>query len=112
MQDRVATPLMITVHEPHWPNPQPKRGPCAPISFRRTYNSGVAESTSNVCVLPFTFKVTLLIWDLLTHVAVARVIILQRKERLPEVLARRAAQTRIPPGDLESAERSSRFTVL
>src|SRR6058998_3810846 len=68
MHDRVATPLMITVHDPHWPNPQPKRGPRTPISFRNTYSSGVAESTSTVCVLPFTFRVTLLIWDLLTHV--------------------------------------------
>src|SRR5438067_12924337 len=60
MQDRVATPLTMTVHDPHWPNPQPKRGPRAPISFLKTYSSGVAESTSTVCVLPFTLRVTVL----------------------------------------------------
>src|SRR6266850_1887727 len=33
--DRVATPLIITVHAPHWPSPQPNRGPCKLRSLRR-----------------------------------------------------------------------------
>src|SRR5579862_8810364 len=61
MHDRVAPPFMITVHTPHWPSPQPNRGPCKPRSLRRMYSSGVDGSTSTVCMLPFTFNVTLLI---------------------------------------------------
>src|SRR5438132_4430457 len=60
MHDRVATPLMITVHAPHWPSPQPNRGPCSPRSLRRTYKRGVEGSISNVCAPPLTFRVTLL----------------------------------------------------
>ena len=36
-----ATPLIRTVHAPHWPSPQPKRGPRRSRSFRRTYKRGV-----------------------------------------------------------------------
>ena len=36
MQDRTASPLMITVQAPHWPSPQPKRGPCRLRSLRST----------------------------------------------------------------------------
>src|SRR5438105_203277 len=61
MHDRVATPLMMTVHAPHWPSPQPNRGPRKAISLRRIYSSGVVGSMSKVCVLPFTFSVMLLI---------------------------------------------------
>ena len=35
MHDRIAAPLTITVHAPHWPSPQPNRGPCKPRSLRR-----------------------------------------------------------------------------
>src|SRR4051812_8645341 len=61
IHDRVATPLMSTVHAPHWPSPQPNRGPWRPRSLRRIYNSGVEGSISSVCVPPFTFNVILLI---------------------------------------------------
>src|SRR5207248_10715008 len=61
MHDRTAAPLMITVHAPHWPSPQPNRGPCRPRSLRRTYSSGVEGSTSTVCACPFTLRVILLI---------------------------------------------------
>src|SRR5204863_4695875 len=60
MHDRVAAPLMITVHAPHCPRPQPNRGPCKPRSLRRMYSSGVEASISKVCGLPFTFNVMLL----------------------------------------------------
>src|SRR6266851_1408382 len=30
---------------PHWPRPQPKRGPCKPRSLRNAYNSGMAGSS-------------------------------------------------------------------
>src|SRR4029078_5466092 len=59
--ERTAAPLMITAQAPHGPRPQPKRGPCSPRSLRRMYRSGVDGSTSTVCVLPFTFSVSLLI---------------------------------------------------
>src|ERR1700680_3919632 len=61
MRERVAAPFMITVHAPHWPSPQPNRGPCKPRSLRRIYSSGVERSTSKACILPFTFNVILLI---------------------------------------------------
>src|SRR6266481_1595977 len=61
MQDRVATPFMSTVHAPHWPSPQPNRGPCRARSLRRVYRSGVDGSISKVCIPPFTFSVILLI---------------------------------------------------
>src|ERR1700758_3781170 len=67
MHDRVATPLIITVHAPHWPSPQPNRGPRRSRSLRRMYSRGVVGSTSRVCDLPFTFKVTLLIWGSPSH---------------------------------------------
>src|SRR6516164_1576753 len=35
MHERVATPLMITVHAPHCPSPQPNRGPRRLRSLRR-----------------------------------------------------------------------------
>src|SRR5580693_7861798 len=66
IHDRVATPPTITVHSPHWPSPQPNRGPCKPRSLRRIYSSGVEGSTSTVCMLPFTFNVRLLIYYSLT----------------------------------------------
>src|ERR1700724_3354562 len=61
IQERVATPFMMTVHAPHWPSPQPNRGPCKPRSLRRMYSSGVDGATSTVCALPFTFSAMLLI---------------------------------------------------
>src|SRR5665213_993074 len=63
MQDRTAAPFIITVHSPHWPRPQPNRGPCNPRSLRRMYSKGVEGSTSNACILPFTFNVRLLMTD-------------------------------------------------
>src|SRR5262249_5346410 len=55
--DRVATPLMITVHAPHCPRPQPNFGPWRSRSFRSTYSNGVDGSTLTVCVPPFTLSV-------------------------------------------------------
>src|ERR1700681_4247887 len=46
LQERTAFPSMITVHAPHWPRPQPKRGPCSSRSSRKTYNNGVVGSVS------------------------------------------------------------------
>src|SRR5688500_9495503 len=71
MHERTASPLMRTVHAPHWPRPQPNRGPCRSRSLRRTYKRGVAGSTSTVCVFPLTRRVKL---------AIAR-----RSVQLPEV---------------------------
>src|SRR5437763_15706476 len=61
MHDRVATPLMITVQVPHWPSPQPNRGPRKSRSLRTMYSRGVVGSTSRGCDLPLIFRVTLLI---------------------------------------------------
>src|SRR3989442_399910 len=72
MHDRVATPFMITVQAPHWPSPQPNRGPCRPRSLRRIYKRGVDGSISNVCTPPLTFNVTLLMVLLYTATILAR----------------------------------------
>src|SRR5215831_596292 len=48
MQERTAAPLMITVHAPHCPSPQPYLGPWKPRSLRRMYSSGVDGSPSTV----------------------------------------------------------------
>ena len=36
MQERTGSPFTCTVQEPHWPSPQPKRGPWRPASLRNT----------------------------------------------------------------------------
>ena len=36
LQERTALPSMTTVHAPHWPSPQPNRGPCSSRSLRKT----------------------------------------------------------------------------
>src|SRR5437762_1047904 len=53
MHERTASPLMMTVHAPHWPSPQPNRGPCRFKSFRSTYNSGVATK-NRLMMAPMT----------------------------------------------------------
>src|SRR5688572_4035612 len=57
MQDLMAWPFEITVHEPHWPRPQPNLGPRSSRSSLRTNSRGVAGSTSTVRERPFTFSV-------------------------------------------------------
>src|SRR3954470_20752569 len=64
MHDRVATPLMMTVHDPHCPSPQPNRGPSSPRSLRRMYSSGVDGSMSTVWAAPFTRNVMMLMYQL------------------------------------------------
>src|SRR4030095_3893469 len=59
MHERTASPLMMTVHAPHWPRPQPNRGPCRSRSLRSTYKRGVAGSTSTVWDFPLTLKLML-----------------------------------------------------
>src|SRR5713226_6511575 len=56
VQDRTDLPSMSTVHAPHWPSPQPNRGPCSPRLSRKTYRSGVLESASTTRALPFTLS--------------------------------------------------------
>src|SRR5712691_6919671 len=60
-QLRIARPLTMAVHEPHWPSPHPNFGPLSARSSLRTYNSGVVGSTSTVWDCPFTFRVKTLI---------------------------------------------------
>ena len=56
--ERVALPSTSTVHAPHWPRPQPKRGPCRPRSSRNAYNRGICGSSAVIATgLPLTFRV-------------------------------------------------------
>src|SRR3954463_8699621 len=43
-QDRVSTPFTRTEQAPHWPSPQPNRGPRNSSSFESTYNRGVSAA--------------------------------------------------------------------
>src|SRR5450759_1867683 len=72
MHDRTASPLIRTMHAPHCPRPQPKRGPDRSRSFRRTYSRGVEGSTSTVCALPFTRNVMAAMPHSLARVAVEK----------------------------------------
>src|SRR6202163_1364236 len=56
--ERIALPSTSTVHAPHWPRPQPKRGPCRPRSSRNAYSSGICGSSAVIAAgLPLTFRV-------------------------------------------------------
>src|SRR5882757_7258030 len=54
MQDRVASPSMITVQAPHNPAPQPNFVPTIPSSSRRAHSSGISGSTSPAIFRPLT----------------------------------------------------------
>src|SRR5580692_4578212 len=54
MQDRVASPSMITVQAPHNPAPQPNFVPTIPSSSRRAHSSGISGSTSTAIFRPLT----------------------------------------------------------
>src|SRR4029077_16897017 len=55
--ERKALPSMSTVQEPHWPSPQPKRGPCNPRLSRSAYKSGICGSSATMAAgLPFTLS--------------------------------------------------------
>src|SRR5271165_2630117 len=57
-QERMALPSRCTVQAPHWPRPQPKRGPCKPRSLRNAYSSGIVGSSMvSRAVLPLTSSV-------------------------------------------------------
>ena len=58
MHERIATPLIRTVHAPHCASPQPNRGPRRFRSLRSTYRRGVAGSTSTSWVAPLTRRET------------------------------------------------------
>ena len=47
MQDRVASPSMMTVQAPHNPAPQPNFVPTIPSSSRSAQSSGISGSTSS-----------------------------------------------------------------
>src|SRR5439155_21887247 len=60
--ERVAFPSTSTMQAPHWPRPQPNRGPCKPTSSRSTYSSGVCGSSSWLDVFfPFTLSATFIV---------------------------------------------------
>src|SRR5450759_1999185 len=79
MHDRTASPLIRTMHAPHCPRPQPKRGPDRSRSLRRTYSRGVEGSTSTVCALPFTRNVMAAVPHSLARVAVENQVIHHRQ---------------------------------
>ena len=47
-QERVASPLMCTVHAPHSAMPQPNFVPVMPSTSRKTQRRGVSPSTSTL----------------------------------------------------------------
>src|SRR6266550_7702919 len=85
--ERIAAPFMITAQAPHWPRPQPNRGPWSPRSLRRIYSSGVEGSISSVCVVPLTFKVTLLMPASPYEHHIERRDRKARREEIPRVLS-------------------------
>src|SRR5262249_23212565 len=46
--DRTAAPSRCTVHAPHCPSPQPKRGPRSARSSRSAYKSGICGSSVEI----------------------------------------------------------------
>src|ERR1700745_3631402 len=56
-QERVAAPLICTVHAPQSAIPQPNLVPVMPSTSRSTHKSGVSPSTSTTCVVPLTLMV-------------------------------------------------------
>src|SRR6185436_16939826 len=44
VHDRISSPSARTEQHPHWPSPQPNRGPFSARSSVSTYRSGVAGS--------------------------------------------------------------------
>src|ERR1019366_1133477 len=58
--ERIGAPLMCTVHEPHWPMPQPNFVPLRSRWSRSTQRSGVSSATSTVLDLPLTLNVTVM----------------------------------------------------
>jgi hypothetical protein len=61
MHDRLASPLMCTVHAPHSAIPQPNFVPVMFSVSRNTHNKGICGSTSTVVDFPFRVKVTAII---------------------------------------------------
>ena len=55
-QERVATPSMCTVQEPHWAMPQPYLVPVMPSVSRSTQSSGVRGSALAWSDLPLTLS--------------------------------------------------------
>src|SRR6266851_701493 len=55
-QERVASPLMCTVHAPQSAMPQPNFVPVMFSVSRRTQSSGMSGLTSTDCALPFKVK--------------------------------------------------------
>src|SRR5258707_2513104 len=56
MHERVASPLMCTVHAPHSAIPQPNFVPVMFNVSRSTHKSGMSGLTSTVCGFPFRVK--------------------------------------------------------
>src|SRR5713226_3966868 len=55
--ERVATPLMCTVHAPHCAMPQPNLVPVRPSVSRSTQSSGVSGLSVMLRALPLTVRV-------------------------------------------------------
>src|SRR5258708_30454321 len=56
-QASVAVTLMITVHAPHKPTPQPYLVPVMSRVSRNTHSNGVSPSTSTLCGLVLMLRV-------------------------------------------------------
>ena len=58
VQDFADTPSTCTTQAPHWLVSQPTCVPVSPSFSRSSSTSSVRFSTSTVCCLPFTVRVT------------------------------------------------------
>src|SRR5215510_4241092 len=59
VHERTASPLMCTVHAPHWAMPQPYLVPVRPTCSLITHSRGVFGSTSTLCDCPLMVKRTI-----------------------------------------------------
>ena len=64
MQERTASPSMCTVQAPHWPSPQPKRGPLKReiVAQRIEQRHLPGRRIRSRSMLPFTVSVLVLPW--------------------------------------------------
>src|SRR5262245_24427316 len=69
--ERTASPLRMTVQAPHCAMPQPNFVPVNPSDSRSTQRSGVAESESTTCGVPFTVSAIDIVRPLSGYSAVA-----------------------------------------
>src|SRR3569623_159883 len=61
MHELTSAPAINTEQAPHWPLPQPKRGPLSSRSLRSAYSNGICGSASSARLAPLPRSVILAI---------------------------------------------------